>query len=91
MKQINLYINNQRIDLFKDESIVFNQSIQDLKELGKVFTDYTKTFTIPASANNNKILKHIYNYDIIDTYDPRKKLPAIIELNYEDFKTGKIK
>lgn len=90
MKNLQLYIQNQKVDLFEDESVTLNQSIKDLKSIDKVFTEYTKSFTIPASQNNNKILKHIYNFNIVDTYDPRKKLPALLKLNYEDFKTGKV-
>jgi len=95
MQVIQLYINGERIDLFDDESVQLTQSIKDVKDIGKVFTEFTKRFTVPASANNNKIFKHYYNYDIVisDTsgFDARKKQSATIELNHLPFKKGKIK
>ena len=58
MQYIQLYIEWQRVELFKDESVVLTQSIQNVRDIQKVFTDYSKTFTIPATKENNKIFKH---------------------------------
>jgi len=91
MQKIQLYIEGQRVDMFKDESVTLTQSIQNIKEIGKVFTDFTKTFSLPASKANNKIFKHYYNFDISGGFDARKKKKATIELNSLPFKDGKIK
>ncbi len=53
-----------RVDMFKDESVSITQSIQNVKDIAKVFTEFTKTFALPASKTNNKIFKHYYNFDI---------------------------
>jgi len=90
MLAIKLYVDNQQVDLFKDESITLTQSIQDVKNIDKVFTDFSRTFTVPASKINNKIFKHFYNYHIIG-FDAREKHDAEIYLNDELFKKGKIK
>ena len=58
MLQLQLYIEGQEVELYKDESITLTQSIQDIKDISKVFTDFTKTFNVPASKANNKIFKH---------------------------------
>lgn len=65
MQKLQLYIANERIDLFKDEQVSFNQSIQNIKDPAKIFTEFTQTFTIPASKSNNQIFKHYYNFDIV--------------------------
>ena len=91
MQKLQLYISSERIDLFKDEQVSFNQSIQNIKDPAKIFTEFTQTFTVPASPNNNKIFKHYYNYDIVDGFDARNKVDANIELNNVDFKQGYIK
>ena len=91
MQIIQLYIEGQRVDMFKDESISITQSIQNVKDIAKVFTDFSKTFSIPASKTNNKIFKHYYNYDIQGGFDGRKKKDATIELNNVTFREGKIK
>ena len=91
MQIIQLYIEGQRVDMFKDESVSITQSIQNVKDIGKIFTDFTKTFSVPASKTNNKIFKHYYNFDIIDGFDARIKKDANIELNNLPFRNGKIK
>ena len=45
----------RRIELFQDEKISLTSSIQNVNDISKVFTDYSQSFTIPASDNNNKI------------------------------------
>ena len=93
MNEIQLYINGQRTDLFSDENINITSSIQNSKDIGKIFTDFSQQFTIPASKTNNKIFKHYYNADIAQgyNYDARSKTDAIIELNYAHYKKGKLR
>ena len=88
---IELYIQGERVDLFKDESISLTDSIQNVRDIAKVFTAFSKSFNLPSSKTNNKIFKHYYNFDIVNGFDARKKVDAVIELNNLPFKTGKIK
>ena len=91
MQKLQLYIDNQRIELFKDESVSLTQTIQNVRDISKIFTDFSKSFTIPASKTNNKIFKHYYNFDITGGFDGRKKVAARLELNTIPFRNGKIK
>ena len=91
MQELQLYIQGQRVDLFKDESVSITQTIQNVRDIAKVFTDFSKTFSVPASKTNNKIFKHYYNFDIEKGFDARKKKDATIELNNVTFSKGKIK
>ena len=91
MQELQLYIEGQRIELFKDESVSLTQTIQNVKDVSKIFTSFTKTFSVPASKNNNKIFEHYYNYDIVDGFDARIKKAGNIELNFIPYKTGRIK
>jgi hypothetical protein len=91
MQEIQLYIQGEQVELFKDESVSITQSIQNVKDIAKVFTEFTKSFTVPASKKNNRIFKHYYNYDIVGGFDARKKVSSTIELNYLPFKNGFIK
>lgn len=91
MQKLQLYIDNQRIELFKDESVSLTQTIQNVRDISKIFTDFSKSFTIPASKTNNKIFKHYYNFDIVGGFDGRKKVDAEIQLNSVTFKKGKVK
>ena len=91
MQNIQLYIEGQRVDMFKDESVVITQSIKNVQDLDKVFTDFSRTFSLPATKINNKIFKHYYNFDIVGGFDARIKKDSNIELNSLPFRDGKIK
>lgn len=96
MNKVVLYIKDadnvfQAVDLFEDETISVTSKIQDIRDISKVFTDFSQSFTLPASKKNNKIFKHFYNYFISEgAFDARKKVDAILEVNYIPFREGKI-
>tara|TARA_R100001443_G_scaffold16126_3_gene25959 strand:+ start:2654 stop:5932 length:3279 start_codon:yes stop_codon:yes gene_type:complete len=90
MIAIQLFIEGQEIELFEDESVTLNQSIQEVRDISKLFTDFTQTFNVPASKLNNKAFKHFYNYHI-NGFDARTKKESQLFLNYKPFKNGKIK
>ena len=88
MYRVDLYIDGQRADLFPDESIEMNLSVQNIKDISKVFGDFTNSFTIPASKVNNKIFKHYYNVDIDGGYISNLRTNAFIEVNNNLFRVG---
>jgi hypothetical protein len=68
------------------KAVSLTQSIQNAKDIDKIFTSFSKTFSLPASKINNKIFKHYYNFDIVGGFDARiRKVPANIELNSLQF------
>jgi hypothetical protein len=81
----------ERIDLFNDETISITQVIQDVKDISLIFTNFTKTFSIPASDENNRLFKHYYNYDIDGGFDARVKINGYIEIDANRFNSGKVK
>lgn len=80
----------QRLDLFKDEKISITSQIGNANDIGKLYTDYTQSFTIPASKNNNQILSHWYESSIDNGFDHRMRYDAYIEVNTHRFKNGTI-
>jgi hypothetical protein len=80
----------KRLDLFKDEKISLTSSIQNVNDLSKVFTDYTQSFTVPASKVNNQIFNYWNENAVNDGFDQRVRYDAIIELNTIPFKKGQI-
>ena len=79
MRQVILYIkdndgNYQQTEMFNDESITITSKIQDARDISKVFTDFTQTFTVPASKENNKVFEHWYNYNIDNGFDYNRPL-----------------
>jgi len=92
MSKFQLYIGNQRVELYDDEPVNLTETIQNIRDISKVFTDFSKQFSIPASSENNKIFKHYYRFNLAHgyTFDARKKVSARIELNTIPYKEGKL-
>ena len=88
MYKTDLYINGQKADLFDNESIEMNLNAQNIKDISKVFGDFSNSFTIPASAANNKIFKHYYNVDIYGGFDANLRVDAFIEVNNNLYRAG---
>lgn len=99
MNNIELYtklpndLNFTRLDLYGDETISLTRVIQDVKDPAKVFSDFSKTFSIPASKTNNKFFKHYENFTQSSTFsfDARKRVSAKIELNSLPFQKGTVR
>lgn len=91
MQKLQLYLGSDRIDLFGDETVSVTQTIQNVKDIAKVFTDFSKTFSVPASKKNNLLFKHYYNFYIVGGFDALNKVAGSIELNSIPFKSGFIR
>jgi hypothetical protein len=100
--EIYIYVDGvaNRIELFGDEKISLVSSIQNFSDIGKLFTDYTQSFTIPASKHNNAILRHWYEsavgetdldapQNVIGAFDHRIKYFGFIEIDTIPFRDGK--
>lgn len=96
MINLQLYILNDsgesydEVELYDNETVSYTQSLQDVRDISKVFSDFTRTFNVPASRTNNIIFKHFYNY-FIDGFDPKVRHKAKLYLNYQLYKEGYIK
>lgn len=96
MLTVSIYILDQyngeynRVELFDDEKISLVSSIQNINDISKTFTDFSQTFTIPASKQNNKIFKHWYENSLDNSFSTLVKSDAYIELDTIPFRKGKI-
>lgn len=94
-QELILYIRSQfnnsdtltKVDMYKDEKVSLTMTLQDIRDIEKVRTDFTQPFTLPASDENNRLFQHWYNPDI-DGYNSNFRSPAVLELNYLPFRTG---
>jgi hypothetical protein len=84
-----LYIDGQKLDQFKDETIEVVSSVLDIKDITKNSTDYSKSFTVPASKQNNIIFSHWYDFNIDNSFDATRKVDGEIHLDGIPFKKGK--
>ena len=80
-----------RVDFFDFESIELTSSQQDIRDISKVFTNYSQEFSVPASKTNNRIFKHYYNPNITNGFDARVKQRGQIYLNGMLFKEGYVR
>ena len=79
----------RRIELFSDEKISVTSSVQDIADISKTFTDFSQSFTVPATPNNNAIFKHWYDNDVDNGFDARTRKNGFIELDTIPFRLGK--
>lgn len=87
---IEIYIGTQRLDTFKDEDVNIKLSVQNIKDISKLFADYTQNFSVPASRANNAAFKHYYNADVSGGFDASLRKSATLILDKEPFREGSI-
>ena len=90
MRQVQVYIEGNKIELFEDEQINITSSVQNINDISKVFTDFSQSFTVPASTVNNAIFQHFYQTDVDSTIDHNIRRNALIEIDLTTFRRGKI-
>lgn len=90
MQKLNLFVEGQLVDFFEDESISLKRVVKDLSDPKKLFTDYSKTFDVPASRKNNRIFKHYYRSEITNGIDARSFLSAELRVNMQSFQAGNV-
>lgn len=90
MRDVSLYVNNVKLDLFKDEEIQITSSIQNIQDISKVYTDFSQTFTLPCSQVNNELFEYYFNSDVDASFSAQNRQPARLEINNTLFRTGKL-
>jgi hypothetical protein len=55
-----IYIEERKIDLLQDISTEFTYAIDDVSEFGSRNTSFSKTISIPGTANNNLVFGYIF-------------------------------
>lgn len=86
---LELYIDGQYVELFSDEKITLTKQVKSLQTLGGV-SDYTQSFNVPATDNNNAIFSHYYDISIVNGFSPHVKVNAVIEVHTLPVFTGVI-
>lgn len=78
------------LDMFSDEGVTLKEMLKDVQDPKLLFTEYSRSFTIPASKKNNRLFKHYYNVDIDNGFDARQLVEAKMFINLELYKVGNI-
>ena len=90
MRGVSVYIEGVKLDLFDDEQINVTSIQQNVQDISKVFTDFSQSFSCPATPNNNQVFEHFYQNDVNATIDFNVRREALIEIDLTTFRRGKI-
>lgn len=90
LRKVQILVEGRRLELFNDEKIEVNSSVQNIADISKVFTDFSQTFSIPCSDANNQIFQHFYQTDVDASVDHNIRRNAVIEIDLTFFRRGKI-
>lgn len=83
---IRLYINKQHIDIDKSVGLFLTRTFDSTINPTLYHSDYSKTITLPMTANNRKVFEQFQRQDSIVTsqgIDPRVKVPYQLLYNLE--------
>ena len=88
---LHIYRNDKsyRIETFDDEKISIVSSVQQINDISKIFTDFSQSFTIPATPTNNQIFSHWYDNSIDNGFDQRIRYDGYIEIDTQLFRRGR--
>ena len=92
--RITLKINGNEVDIVNSEQFAqqfsLTYSFSDLYEPDKVTDSYSKSITLPGTANNNAIFGHIWKFDFnnVDKFNASQLSDFQLFLNNELWQTG---
>lgn len=95
-----LFIEGRQVDLMQDEPLLITREIADVREPEKRSSDWSKTFRIPGTSDNNKLFGHIFdiNQEQLNSgsqfgpdFNPNKKAAAWVTVNEAEIVRGFIR
>jgi len=89
MNRFTIVANGKELDTYDNISVSFNYQIEDILDITKRTTNYSKTITIPGTPFNNEFFKRIFdvNIDTI-TFNVKKAIPAVVNIGEQTVMTG---
>jgi hypothetical protein len=85
-----MYIDRQQADLYGDEEVWVVKSLFIHSKIDAAIGDFTQSFTLPSTPNNDAIFKHWYDIDVFGGFNPSFGVDAILELNGAEQIVGKL-
>jgi hypothetical protein len=80
-----------QVDLYKDETITIESSLQDIRTIDTTNTDYSQNFKVPPTPNNESLFQHWYDSSVLNGFDNRSDIPALLYVDGELFRKGVIR
>lgn len=100
MSKLRIFIEGKELDTLESVTVPITKQFEELSNPTVICNDYSKTVTVPLSANNNAIFGHCYNPDRLIVaggdntpltgvyFDPYKKLDCRLQWGDDVFFTG---
>lgn len=93
IRRLNLDINDNivgEIDITDSEDfpLALTYAVSDGRDLDNRFGDYSKTFEVPATKNNNKLFANSFNVKMVDNKDITSLKPCRILVGETEFFAG---
>ena len=91
--KLQIIANNVPLDTYDDWDISLNYQIQDILDITKRVTSFSKTIIIPGTKFNNNFFKNIFDLNVdlsISSYNPKKSIPCQISIGDETVFAGNL-
>jgi hypothetical protein len=94
MLQIRTTIDNEYVylDLYKNEPVFLSLSFAELQDITKKNSNFSKSFSLPGSKNNNETFNFFYDLNAVPTnFNPNDKFNASLLWDGYEIMTGYIR
>jgi hypothetical protein len=91
MNKFSVVANGQTLDTYDNISVSMNYQVEDILDITKKTTNFSKTITLPGTSFNNQFFKQLFevNIDTI-TFNPKKSIPAVINIGEQELLKGNL-
>lgn len=77
------------LDTYGDIDISLNYQIDDIFNVSKRNTSFSKTIKLPGTAKNNKFFKGIFDVNVdSESFNPVKRIPVVVSIGTNDVLNG---
>ena len=77
------------LDTYGKDDISLNYQIEDILDITKRSTNWSKTITIPGTPTNNQFFEYMYDVNVETiTFNPIKRTPCVIRVGSTDVFNG---
>lgn len=81
-------IEEKEIDLYDDESIAITLALQELTDISKKASSFSKSIKLPGTSNNNINFKHVYQVATQDSFRLNYAVRSIVTQNNIEYFSG---
>jgi hypothetical protein len=84
-----IVVSGLELDTYEESDISLNYQIQDILDISKRNTSFSKTIKIPGTPKNNEFFNQIFDVNIDNiSFNPNKRMPAIIRVGDNEIFNG---